>query len=188
MNSQKTILWINQFAVTPDQGGGTRHFEISRELVRKGWRVFLVASDLNLQTRTFAKRGKTCDKKPVIETRDGVIIFWLWTAPYQKNNLRRLWNWFSFMFSSAKLFKDLPRVDLVIGSSPQPLAALAGLRFSQVRRIPFWLEIRDVWPESLEAATGKKGGVFYGLLRLLFSHLYSRADKIIQPLWFDSFE
>jgi len=179
VSAEKTILWINQFAVTPDQGGGTRHFELSRELVRRGWKVFLVASDLNLQTRAFTKRANHCDKKPVIEKRDGVKIFWLWAAPYQKNNWKRLWNWLSFMFSSEKLFRELPKVDLVIGSSPQPLAALAGLRFSQVRGIPFWLEIRDVWPDSLEAATGKKGRLFYGLLKMLFTYLYSRADKII---------
>ena len=83
------------------------------------------------------------------------------------------------MFSSEKLFKDLPKVDLVIGSSPQPLAALAGLKFSQARHIPFWLEIRDVWPESLVAATKKKRGLFYILLRVLFHYLYLRADKII---------
>ncbi|NDA64117.1 MAG: hypothetical protein EBX50_19135, partial [Chitinophagia bacterium] len=134
---------------------------------------------MNLHTRAFTKRATNFNKNPVIEDREGVKIFWLWTAPYQKNNWRRLWNWFSFMFSSEKLFKDLPKVDLVIGSSPQPLAALAGLKFSQARHIPFWLEIRDVWPESLVAATKKKRGLFYILLRVLFHYLYLRADKII---------
>ena len=179
MIRQKTILWLNQFAVTPDQGGGTRHLELSKELVKKGWKVILLASDFGLQSRSYAKRVNSLYREPVLENHEGVQLVWLWAAPYSLNNWRRLWNWVSFWLSAVRHEKSLPAIDLVIGSSPQPLAALAGLQISKRKKVPFWLEVRDLWPESLEAATGKKGGLFYGFVRILITYLYSRADKII---------
>ncbi len=38
-----SVLWVNHFAVSPEQGGGTRHFELGRELVRRGWDVTIAA-------------------------------------------------------------------------------------------------------------------------------------------------
>ena len=32
--ARPALLWINHFAVTSGEGGGTRHIELSRELVR----------------------------------------------------------------------------------------------------------------------------------------------------------
>jgi len=179
MIRQKTILWLNQFAVTPDQGGGTRHLELSKELVKKGWKVILLASDFGLQSRSYAKRVNSFCMQPVVENIDGVQLVWLWAAPYSLNNWRRLWNWVSFWLSAVRYGKSLSAIDLVIGSSPQPLAALAGLQISKRKKVPFWLEVRDLWPESLEAATGKKGGLFYWLLEILSNHLYRQAEKII---------
>jgi hypothetical protein len=45
------LLWINHFAVAPSDGGGTRHFELARELICRNWRVTFAASDFHLHTR-----------------------------------------------------------------------------------------------------------------------------------------
>ena len=37
------IYWVNQFAVPPDQPGGTRHFDFATELQRRG-RFYRVTS------------------------------------------------------------------------------------------------------------------------------------------------
>ena len=39
--------------------------------------------------------------------------------------------------------------DVIIGSSPHPFAALASLFVARKKKVPFVLEIRDLWPQSL---------------------------------------
>jgi len=176
------LLWINQFAVAPAAGGGTRHFEIGRELVRLGWDVTIVASDLNLQTRSFDKRTGADDRTPILEEIDGVRFCWVWTAPYRVNNWRRAWNWVSFARSVAKLSRHLPASarspDLVIGSSPQLLAAHASFKLSKRVGAPFVFEVRDLWPESLIAAGGKRG-IAYRVFDTIARALYRSADGIV---------
>src|SRR5688500_1539881 len=120
------MLWINQFAVVPTQGGGTRHFELSRELVRRGWDVTVVASDLDLQTRRFVRRASAEDRMPIVEMLDGVRFVWLWSAPYARNDWRRGVNWLSFAWGVRRWAREEAAFDVVIGSSPHLFAAAAG--------------------------------------------------------------
>ena len=49
------------------------------------------------------------------------------------------------------LEERLPRPDVVVATSPQFFCGWAGVLVSRLRRAPFVLEIRDIWPESIEA-------------------------------------
>lgn len=42
--TKKTIWILNHYAITPDLPGGTRHFDIARQLVKNGHRVVIIAS------------------------------------------------------------------------------------------------------------------------------------------------
>jgi glycosyltransferase involved in cell wall biosynthesis len=57
-----------------------------------------------------------------------------------------------------------PRPDLVIATTPQFFCGWAGVWVSRLRRLPFILEIRDIWPESI-VAVGALGSP--RLLRML---------------------
>src|SRR5687767_1398895 len=148
----RSVLWINQFAAGPAMTGGTRHVELGRELVRLGWSVRILASDLNVQTRRFERRASGDDRSAIADRFDGVDVQWLWSAPYEKNDHRRVLNWLSFSRSVLTLpLDEVP--DVIIGSSPHLFAAAAGLLLAIRTRRPFVLEVRDLWPESL-ALTG----------------------------------
>ncbi|MGH7624711.1 MAG: hypothetical protein ACREOJ_05245, partial [Gemmatimonadaceae bacterium] len=95
------LLWINHFAVTPSDGGGTRHFELARELTRRNWRVTIAASDFHLHTRGYTRRPSAAARDPIAEQIDGVDFLWLWAAPYDRNDWRRAHNWISFQRSLA---------------------------------------------------------------------------------------
>jgi glycosyltransferase involved in cell wall biosynthesis len=173
------LLWVNQFALLPGDGGGTRHFELGRELVRKGWNVTILACDLHLHTRRFTRRSFGSDHTTKIETQDGVEIRWLWAAPYQANNWRRALNWLTFYRGVVAEGRRLAvRPDIIIGSSPQLLAAAAAQSLARAANVPFVFEVRDLWPESLVAAGGRRG-LAYGFLKLLASKLYRDADRIV---------
>jgi glycosyltransferase involved in cell wall biosynthesis len=178
LGSTRSLLWVNHFAVTRDMGGGTRHLELGRELVRRGWRVTIAASDFHLHQRRFTRRKSAEDRAPVEEVVDGVTFTWLWAAPYEKNDFRRVRNWWTFSRSLLKWYAASPPPTVVIGSTPHLFAAFSSLRVARRLRVPFLLEVRDLWPESL-AVSGRRPGPFYYALAALANHLYQRADRII---------
>lgn len=173
-----SLVWINQFAVLPSDGGGTRHFELGRELVRRGWDVTIVASDLHPQRRVYTRRASAADHAMIEEMVDGVRFSWLWAASYQGNDWRRAINWLSFHRSVGAMPPLAARPDIIIGSSPQLFAATAARRLARRYRAPFVLEVRDLWPESLVAAGGRKGLAYFALARVA-SGLYNDADRIM---------
>ncbi len=172
------ILWVNQFAALPEDGGGTRHFELGRELVRRGWPVSVMASDFHLHRRVYTRRPGTADRSPVPEVVDGVEFQWLWAAAYSGNDWRRLMNWWTFSRSALRAGRTGPRPDVVIGSSPQLLAARAARQVAQAWGCPFVFEVRDLWPESLVAAGGTQG-MAYRVLDHIANDLYRTADLIL---------
>lgn len=174
-----SLIWVNQFALLPSDGGGTRHFELGRELARKGWRVTLLASDFHLHARRFTRRDGPSDRAVQTETLEGVTIRWLWAAPYQGNDWRRAWNWLTFcrsVLQEARTLDESP--DVVIGSSPQIFAAAAARSLAGKVGAAFVFEVRDLWPESLLAVGGRRGPAYHAIDRVA-TGLYRTADRIL---------
>ncbi len=178
MSAGPRLLWVNQFAVAPGDGGGTRHVEIARELVLRGWQVTIVASDLNLHSRRYTRRAGAADRRLIRENVDGVEILWAWSLPYERNDWRRAGNWLSFAWRVGRGLEGAERADVVLGSSPHLLAALAAERLARRWRVPFAFEVRDLWPESLEAAGGGRGAA-YRAFDAIARRLYARAERVI---------
>ena len=92
-----TIWIVNHYATPPTMSGGTRHFTLARELIRKGHKVTIIASSFRHATLkepfTWSKGEHT--KREVIE---GVPFLWLHTPPYGGNSLARLKNTLAFSF------------------------------------------------------------------------------------------
>jgi glycosyltransferase involved in cell wall biosynthesis len=173
-----SVVWINQFAVLPSDGGGTRHFELGRELVRRGWDVTVVASDYHPHRRAYTRRADADNHGPIDETVDGVRFRWLWAASYKSNDWRRAINWLTFHRSIAAM-RELPtKPDVVIGSSPQLFAATAARKLARRLRVPFVFEVRDLWPEGLLAVGGRKGPAYIVMGRVA-SGLYRDAQRIM---------
>jgi glycosyltransferase involved in cell wall biosynthesis len=72
------------------------------------------------------------------------------------------------------------RPDVVIATSPQLLVGVAGAWLSRVLRVPFVLEIRDLWPDSVVAVGALREGhpVVRGL-HAIEESLYRQADHIV---------
>lgn len=173
-----SLLWINHFAVSPSDGGGTRHFELARELTTRNWRVTVAASDFHYHSRNYTRRPGPDSRAPVPEHLEGVDFLWLWSAPYTRNDWRRGWNWVSFGQSLSRWQPNGSSPQVVIGSSPHLFAARAGARMASRLGVPFVLEVRDLWPESLLAAGGRKGPAYHAF-GAMARRLYDRADRIV---------
>lgn len=150
---------------------------MARALAALGWRVTLAASDFHLHQRAFTRR-QPGDRRTIRETVDGVEFRWIYASPYRGNDARRALNWLSFAANLTRERWDGQPPDVIIGSSPHLFAAWAALRLARRLRVPFVFEVRDLWPESLEAVAGRKGAGYWALDRLA-SHLYRHASRII---------
>jgi glycosyltransferase involved in cell wall biosynthesis len=67
-----------------------------------------------------------------------------------------------------------------VATSPQLLVGLTGWWLGLVKRIPFILEVRDLWPESLTASgVGHPDSHLIRALRKLSSFLYRSSNHIV---------
>ncbi|MGB4645851.1 MAG: hypothetical protein WBH76_08215, partial [Dictyoglomaceae bacterium] len=65
------ILLIHEIFVTPDEGGGTRHYELAKYLVQMGHKVTVIASDVD-----YLSGQKKLKRR---ESKDGINIVYSWT-------------------------------------------------------------------------------------------------------------
>ena len=84
------------------------------------------------------------------EEEDGVTVLRCFVYPTQSVAvLRRLLNYFSFVFSSLAVgLALLPRVDYLLTESPPLFLGLSGYVLSRVKRGRWIFNVSDLWPET----------------------------------------
>lgn len=92
---------------------------------------------------------------------------------------RRSFSYASFMASAMAWGGRRLETDIVIATSPQLFTAVAGWQIARSHRVPFVFEVRDLWPESIEAVGASKSSLVLAPLRLLAARLYEAADHIV---------
>jgi len=169
-------IWIlNQYAVPPDSPGGTRHYDFAAAMASKGHEVTLIASNFNHWT----KRDRIPGKKVYQFEKVGQVQFlWVKTAPYWQNNFKRIWNMVSFFLRTWRLpLREKP--DVILGSSPHLLAPLSAWILAKHYRVPFVMEVRDLWPETLVRLGQPPPRMILKGLRLLERFLYRKTTLLI---------
>ncbi|WP_397569480.1 glycosyltransferase family 4 protein [Schlesneria sp. T3-172] len=168
------VLLIHQAFVSPDDAGGTRHYELARRLVDGGHEFSIVASDLSYLS------GKKCASDERVQNFDGVKVQRAWTyAALHRSFVWRIVSFLSFMVSSVWTALKVKNVDLVIGTSPPIFQAVSAWVISVVKWKPFLLEIRDLWPEFAVDMGVLKNPVLIWMARKLERFLYARANHLL---------
>lgn len=171
------VLILNQYALPAGEVGISRHGDVGAELVRRGHDVTVIASDFDYFTRQSA--GRT--HNGAITHHDGVRFVWLRTGAYVGNNRHRTLSMARYGISAAwaGVRHSMPP-DIVIGSSPQPLAPLAADIVARIRQRPWIFEARDIWPSALvDLGAIRRGGRTHRTLERLERYLYARADSVV---------
>ncbi len=169
------ILLIHQAFAALDEPGGTRHHELARFLARQGHQVSIIASPVSYLT------GK--EKQSAINEEDAggmVKIYRSYTySALHKSFIHRVISFLSFTISS--FFKSLPikNVDLVWGTTPPIFQSASAWLVSRLKRAPFLLEVRDLWPEFAIAVGVLKNPTLIKCSYRLEKFLYRHADRIV---------
>lgn len=117
---------------------------------------------------------------PQYDVVDGIRVVRVWTLlAANAGTLRRILNFLSYLCSAVFVSLRLSRPDVVVATSPQFFCGWAGVLVSWIKRRPFVLEIRDIWPESIAAVGALKSRSLLRFLELLERRLYLAADHIV---------
>jgi len=96
-----------------------------------------------------------------------------------RSYLWRVISFFSFMFSSVWTALQVRDMDLVMGTTPPIFQSVSAWFVAWMRRKPFLLEVRDLWPEFGVSMGVLKNPVVIALARWLERLLYARATHIL---------
>ena len=114
------------------------------------------------------------------EEKDSMKIIRTWTyISVSRKFISRLFNYFSFAFSSYINSFSIKDTDIIIASSPPLSVAIIGAIIARKKRIPLILDLRDIWPEAAVSTGYIKKGFLYHLAEKWEKRCYKQAQKIL---------
>jgi colanic acid biosynthesis glycosyl transferase WcaI len=156
--------------------------ELSRHWVQAGHDVTVLTGFPNHPDGAIPPEYRSKFRRGVWrENVNGVNVVRTWLLPFpNRKPHERILNYSSFCASALLTGSFLDPPDVVIATSPQLLVGLAGYWIAKLKRVPFVLEIRDLWPESLAAVgVGAADSKLHRAIGKLAGYLYRRADHIV---------
>ncbi|HEX5433294.1 MAG TPA: glycosyltransferase family 4 protein [Candidatus Angelobacter sp.] len=176
------ILYISQYFPPEIGAPAARVSELSSAWARQGNDVTVLTGFPNHPTGRVPAEYRTRLRRLLMrEDRGGVMVQRTWLLPLpNRKSWERMLNYGSFCLSASLRGLFLPRHDVVIATSPQLLVGLSGLIVAKLKRAPFVFEVRDLWPESLEAVgVSGKNSFLVRVLGRIAGLLYRRSDHIV---------
>lgn len=168
------ILLIHQAFAAIDEPGGTRHYEIAQYLVQRGHKVTIIASPISYLT------GKSAPGQARKEEREGIEIIRTYTySALHRSFLHRIFSFLSFMISSFITGMKVRDVDILWGTSPPIFQSLTAWALAKLKRTPFLLEIRDLWPAFAIAVGVLRQPILIKASEWLERFLYRHADLVV---------
>lgn len=173
------ILYVSQY-FPPEMGApSARVYELARYWSGMGHQVKVLTAFPNHPTGIIPPEYKgDIIRREFIDNIE-VIRTWIFAAP-NKGFVKRVMNYLSFPITAVLLGTPMTGAcDVVIATSPQFFVAAAGYIVSILKRKKFIFEVRDLWPDSIEAVGAMSNKFILGVLRSIEEFLYRRANKII---------
>ena len=172
------ILFFTDNFPPESNAPASRTYEHAVEWVKAGHQVTIVTCAPNFpQGRTFEGYK---NKLWQTGTMDGIRVIRLWT--YMAPNagiFRRTLDYLSFMVMGMLAAPFVGRADVIVGTSPQFFTLIAAWWASLVKRTPWVLELRDIWPESIKAVDAVGHSSLLRGLQRVEMFLYRRAARIV---------
>ena len=115
---------------------GTRSYEMARRLVKKGHTVYMISS----------KHSHSGVKERNFSIEEGISVWWL-PVKYSNNMnfFQRIYSFIIYCIYAYIIGRKL-NYGLVLASSTPLTVAIPGIFLSKIKKVPFILEVRDLWP------------------------------------------
>lgn len=158
------ILYLHQYFQTNKSAGGTRSYEFSKYLAKKGYEVNIITGN-EVENEEIHENIKVYSTKTQYSNKMGVI--------------KRVISFFDYMYKSIKIGRNIKDIDVVFATSTPLTIGIPGYILSKIKKSKFIFEVRDVWPDvPIELGFIKSKLVIY-LLKKFELFIYKNADQII---------
>lgn len=172
------ILFLSHYFPPEGNAPASRVYEMAKRWVAAGHQVDVITCVPNVPTGVIYEGYK--NRLRQTDFIDGINVTRVWTyIAANKGTARRTLNYLSFMVSALLAGLFIRRPDMVIATSPQFFCGWAGALLAKIRRLPFILEIRDIWPASIVAVGAMKENAAIRFLKFLERRMYKMADHIV---------
>jgi glycosyltransferase involved in cell wall biosynthesis len=172
------ILFFSHYFPPEGNAPAARTYENCRQWAREGHKVTVITCAPNVPGGVVydGYKNRLFGRQKI----DGIDVVRVWTyiAP-NEGFIRRVINYLSYLISAVFFSLFIKRPDVIIATSPQFFCGWAGVLASRLRNIPFILEIRDLWPESITAVGAIKNKRLLRFLERLEIKMYSAANQIV---------
>jgi glycosyltransferase involved in cell wall biosynthesis len=155
--------------------------ELSRHWVEAGHEVTVLTGFPNHPDGVLRPEYRRAFRRGFMrEELNGIEVVRTFLLPFpNRKPHERILNYSSFCFSAALAGSFLSRPDVVIATSPQLLVGLSGWWISRLKNVPFVLEVRDLWPESLTAVgVGGEQSLMHRAIGRIASFLYRACHHV----------
>ena len=176
------ILLINHYAGSLNYGMEFRPFYLSREWVRNGHEVLIVAASCShLRTNQPTMIDTIMD-----EQIENVKYRWYSTPKYKSNGIGRFLNICSFLkglWSDSRWIANTFKPDVVIASSTYPMDIWPARRIAKYAKAKLIYEVHDLWPLSpIEFGNMSRWNPFIVWVQMAEDYACRNADRVISIL------
>jgi glycosyltransferase involved in cell wall biosynthesis len=160
------IIYLHQYFKTPTEGGAIRSYYLAKALVDAGHEVEMITShNQNNYSLNYI---------------DGIKVHYLPVFYQNKYGFwARIWAFIMFLFKAYQKAKSIRNVDLCYASSTPLTVGLLALRLKIKHNIPYFFEVRDLWPEAPIQLGYVKNRFLKKILFGFENEIYKNAEKIV---------
>jgi len=177
---QMNIIYIHQYFHTPIVEGGTRSYEFSKHLIKKGHKVTMITSGLK------NSQFPVADGQNITEySYEGIKILAL-RSGYNDGGYgtslpgwKRMLAFIRFAKAAECAGKTLVRPDVIFSTHTPLTVGFTGINLRKHFDVPFVFEVRDLWPEAMVNIGAIKNPLVIALLRRWSHKIYLAADAIV---------
>jgi glycosyltransferase involved in cell wall biosynthesis len=172
------VLLVDQAFTTPEEAGGTRHYELAAMLAAHGNRTTVLRSDVSYVSGEPNSSGSVVDASQRIP--EGLSIRTCRTnSAHHRSLAHRLVAFSSFAVTSFWAGLHVTSVDVVCAVSPPPSVLVTAWLLARLKRVPLVIEIRDLWPDTVIDLGYLRRAWAIGVARWLERRVYAGADLIV---------
>lgn len=160
------ILYIHQYFNKPGQSAALRSYYLGRALINAGHTVELIT----------AYNGSVYYQENV----NGIRVHYLPVAYDSTYGFaQRIISFLKFTWQGIRLAWRIKHIDLCYATSTPLTVGIIPLILKHFKQIPFYFEVRDLWPEAPVQMGIIRNKLLIKLLYFFEKYIYRQADKII---------
>ncbi len=175
-NNMKILFLTDNFP--PEVNApATRTYEHCVEWVRAGAEVTVITCAPNFpKGKVYEGYRNTWHRE---EQMDGIRVIRVWSyITANEGFVKRILDYLSFAFTAVWASLGV-KADVIIATSPQFFTAVGGYWASVLKRTPWIMEVRDLWPESIRAVNAMANSSVLDWLERIELFLYRKASRVV---------